>query len=123
MDSLRTKKVARLIQKELGLLFQEETRKTSGIMVSVVDVRLTPDLSSARVYLSIFPDEKAEELLASIKENRSLIRYDFGKRVGTQLRHIPELIFEKDLTMQYARRIDELLSTIPSKKETDIEEN
>lgn len=109
MDQLRTKKVAREIQRQLGILFQEETRKTKGIMISVTEVRLSPDLSSARVYLSIFPDERAEEMMKWIKENASTVRYDLGNRMASQLRHIPELIFEIDNSEAYAQRIDKLL--------------
>lgn len=109
MDALRTKKVAREIQKQLGLLFQEETMKTKGVIISVTEVRLTPDLSSARAYLSIFPDAKADELMTSIKEQTATVRYDLGKRMGAQLRRIPELIFEQDTSEAYAERIDELL--------------
>lgn len=109
MDQLRTKKVAREIQRQLGILFQEETRKTKGIMISVTEVRLSPDLSSARVYLSIFPDNQADEMMTWIKENASTVRYDLGNRMASQLRHIPELIFEIDNSEAYAQRIDELL--------------
>lgn len=109
MDALRTKKVAREIQKQLGILFHEETRKTKGIMISVTEVRLSPDLSSARVFLSIFPDSKAEEMMQSIKESTPTVRYDLGTRMGAQLRRIPELIFELDSSEAYAQRIDELL--------------
>lgn len=109
MDALRTKKVAREIQKQLGLLFQEETMKTKGVIISVTEVRLTPDLSSARIYLSIFPDGKADELIDSIRDQTATVRFDLGKRMGSQLRRIPELIFEKDTSEAYAERIDELL--------------
>lgn len=109
MDALRTKKVAREIQKQLGILFHEETRKTRGVMISVTEVRLSPDLSSARVFLSIFPDAKSEEMIAAIKENAATVRYDLGRRMASQLRHIPELIFELDTSEAYAQKIDELL--------------
>ncbi|MDD7437590.1 MAG: 30S ribosome-binding factor RbfA [Bacteroidales bacterium] len=119
MDALRTKKVAREIQKQLGILFHEETRKTKGVMISVTEVRLSPDLSSARVFLSIFPDAKAEEMMESIKRNTPTVRYDLGRMMASQLRHIPELIFELDTSEAYAQRIDELLglSNTPTDKE------
>ncbi len=109
MDEVRTKKVAREIQKQLGILFHEETRKLKGIMISVTEVRLSPDLSSARVFLSIFPDDRAEEMMGWIKEQSSTVRYDLGTRMGSQLRRIPELYFELDTSEAYAQRIDELL--------------
>lgn len=117
MDAVRTKKVAREIQKQLGILFHEETMKTKGVMISVTEVRLTPDLSSARVFLSIFPDAKAEEMITWIKDNAGTVRYDLGKRMASQLRHIPELIFELDTSEAYAQRIDELLGISKSSDE------
>lgn len=110
MDGIRTNKISRLIQKELGILFQEETQKMRGVMISVTEVRVTPDLSSARVFLSIFPDEKADTIMAEIKQETSAIRGALGQRIRSQVRHIPELIFQKDVSEAYARRIDELLS-------------
>lgn len=110
MDNLRTTKVARLIQKELGEILRGETqRRHCGEMISVTEVRLNPDLSSARVFLSYFPDEKKAELKAFIKENASQIRGEMGRRMGGQLRRIPELFFTEDNSLLEARRIDELL--------------
>lgn len=110
MDNLRTTKVARLIQKELGEIFRIETQnRHSGEMISVTEVRLTPDLSSARVFLSYFPDEKKEDLKAFVEENSSRIKGEMGRRMSSQLRRIPELIFTEDVSLEEARRIDELL--------------
>lgn len=109
MDSLRTTKVAREIQRELGRLFREETQKMRGVIVSVTEVRLSPDLSSARAFLSIFPDNRADEIMKNIQGNIPQIRFELGKRMGKQLRIIPELIFELDTSEAYAARIDELL--------------
>lgn len=110
MDNLRTTKVARLIQKELGEILRLETQKRhSGEMISVTEVRLNPDLSSARVFLSYFPDAKKEELKAFIKENASFLRGEIGRRMKSQLRRIPELFFTEDNSLLEARRIDELL--------------
>lgn len=109
MDNKRMSMISRLIQKELGELFLLETKKTPGILITVSEVRVTPDLSQARVFLSIFPDNKADELIKAIQQNSATIRYDFGKRVHAQLRIIPELIFLKDDSEKIISRIDELL--------------
>ncbi len=109
MDTLRTTKLARLIQKELGELFRLETQKMKGVLISVTDVDLSPDLSNARAYLSVFPTEKQEEVMQLVTDNGSTIRYNLGNRMASQLRHIPELTFELDRTEEYARRIDKLL--------------
>lgn len=121
MDNLRTTKISRLLQKELGELFRQETQKMRGIMISVTEVRVTPDLSIARVYLSIFPDDKAQEVLRAVKERASIVRFDLAKQVGSQLRKIPELVFFLDTSIAYAERIDQLLRQDPPSP-LDLEE-
>lgn len=80
-----------------------------GIMVSVTRCRVSPDLSICTAYLSVFPSEKAQEMLANINANEKSIRYDLGTRVRNQLRIIPELRFFIDDSLDYIERIDELL--------------
>ncbi|MFY9362197.1 MAG: 30S ribosome-binding factor RbfA [Dysgonamonadaceae bacterium] len=109
MKPNRDQKINRLIQKELSQLFLEETRKTRGIIISVTHVRVSPDLSVAHIYLSIFPPEKAEELLKNIMENVKSIRYDLGTRIGKQLRIVPDLVFHLDDSLDYIEKIDKLL--------------
>lgn len=109
MESTRLHKIERLLQKELGDLFQKQTQAMRGILVSVSAVRVSPDLSVARAYLSIFPSEKGQELLEAIRTNTKAIRFELGKRVGKQLRIIPELSFFIDDSLDYIERIDELL--------------
>ena len=109
MDSTRQNKISRLIQKELSDLFQRQTQGTHGVLVSVSGVRISPDLSIAKVYLSIFPSEKAPELLKNIMANMRTIRYDLGTRVRHQLRIIPELKFFADDSLDYAEHIDQII--------------
>ena len=110
MDSTRQKKISRLIQKELSEIFQREVGDIiSSTMVSVTVVRVSADLSVAKVYFSIFPTAGTEAILASIEENSSRIRFMLGKRVGKQLRIIPELKFFIDDSLDYAEKIDNLL--------------
>jgi ribosome-binding factor A len=75
----------------------------------VTNVRVSPDLGVAHAYLSIFPSEKAEELVKNINENVKSVRYDLGKRVGKQLRVVPELKFHVDDSLDYIEHIDRLL--------------
>ena len=109
METTRQQKIARLIQKELGDIFQKQTQATHGVLVSVSAVRISPDLSIAKGYLSIFPSERAQEILNNINANARQIRYDLGKRVRFQLRIIPELKFLIDDSLDYLDHIDELL--------------
>ena len=110
MQETRQNKIARLLQKELSQIFQEQTRSLHGVMISVTRVRISPDLSVCTAYLSIFPSEKNEELIKNITKNDKQIRYELGTRVRHQLRIIPELRFFIDDSLDYIDRIDELLS-------------
>ena len=89
------------------LLFREKI--TPGILISVSAVRISPDMSIARVYLSVFPSEKAEEMVKNINENMKSIRFELGTRVRHQLRIIPELKFFVDDSLDYIEKIDSLL--------------
>ena len=109
MQETRQNKIARLLQKELSLIFQQQTRATHGVMVSVTRVKISPDLSICTAYLSIFPSEKGEEILTNINDNTKSIRYELGTRVRNQLRIIPELRFFIDDSLDYIEHIDELL--------------
>lgn len=110
MESTRLNKINRLIQKELGDIFLLQTKAMKGVIISVTAVRVTSDLSIARVYLSFFPSEKGAELLENIKANTKSIRFELGQRVGKQLRKIPELSFYIDDSLDYIENIDKLLN-------------
>ncbi len=109
METTRQNRIARLIQKDLSTIFQEETRKTRGLLVSVSVVRVSPDLSVAKAYLSIFPSERAGEVLESINAQASQVRYKLGTLERHQLRIIPELRFFLDDSLDYIDNIDRLL--------------
>ena len=110
MEGTRLQKIDRLLQKELGDIFQKQTQAMHGVLVSVSVVRVSPDLSVAKAYLSIFPSAKGEELLKAIRANTKAIRYDLGQRVRLQLRKIPELSFFIDDSLDYIEHIDSLLN-------------
>ncbi len=109
VEGTRIQKISRLIQKELSEIFRLETAKMGGVIVSVSEVRVSPDLSIARAYLSIFPSEKAAEIMANIKRNDKSIRYALAQKVRYQLRKIPELYFHLDDSLDYIEHIDSLL--------------
>lgn len=109
MQETRQNKIARLLQKELSLIFQEQTRQMHGVMVSVTRVKVSPDLSVCTAYLSVFPSERSEEIVGNITRNERQVRYELGTRVRYQLRIIPELRFFVDDSLDYIERIDELL--------------
>jgi ribosome-binding factor A len=109
METTRQNKIARLIQKELSEIFLLQTKSMKGILVSVSKVRISPDMSVCRAYLSIFPSEKGEEIIKNINDNIKSIRFDLGNRLRHQLRIIPELKFFVDDSLDYIEHIDELL--------------
>ncbi len=109
METTRQNKIARLIQKELSEIFLLQTKSMKGILVSVSKVRISPDMSVCRAYLSIFPSEKGEEIVKNINDNIKSIRFDLGNRLRHQLRIIPELKFFVDDSLDYIEHIDELL--------------
>ena len=109
MQETRQNKIARLLQKELSIIFQEQTRAMHGTMVSVTRVRISPDLSICTAYLSVFPSEKGTEILENINRTNQQIRYALGQRVRYQLRIVPELRFFIDDSLDYIDHIDELL--------------
>lgn len=110
MESTRQQKIARLLQKELSEIFRQETAKVGNVIVSVSAVRISPDLSIARAYLSIFPSDKAQILLESINKSSKQIRYDLAQKVRYQLRKTPELFFHIDDSLDYIEHIDNLLN-------------
>ena len=109
METTRQNKIARLIQKELSDIFLLQTKAMHGVLVSVSVVRISPDMSYARVYLSVFPSERSQEIVTNINDNMKSIRFELGNRVRHQLRIIPELKFFVDDSLDYAAHIDELL--------------
>ncbi len=110
MSGIRQSKVESLLKRDLSTIFQAETRGF-GIseMVSVTVIRISPDLSFAKVYLSIFPSKNASTALEIIKSKASHIRGILGKKIGKQVRIIPELAFYVDDSLDYSERIEELL--------------
>ena len=110
MESTRQAKIARLLQKELSEIFRQQTAKTHGVIVSVSAVRVSPDLSIARAYLSVFPSDKAAEMLESINRSAKTIRYELAQKVRYQLRKTPELAFHLDDSLDYLENIDNLLA-------------
>ncbi|MCQ2249798.1 MAG: 30S ribosome-binding factor RbfA [Bacteroidales bacterium] len=109
MDNTRQNKVSRLLLKEAANYFLHNAGEFPGAMVSVSEVRITPDLSEARIFVSIFPQTKRKEIFDLIDVKTKDIRYAIGKEVRHQLRIVPNLIFMMDNSLDYAERINELL--------------
>jgi ribosome-binding factor A len=112
MESTRQKKVSRLIQKELaGIFLRKGSEVAHGKMVSVTKVRISPDLSYAKIYISIFPSTDQDTILHSIQVHAQKIRFDLGQKVRSQLRIVPEIAFFIDDSLDYIDNIDKLLKS------------
>lgn len=111
MPTVRQEKASRLIQKELSILFQKEAKALfNGAMVSVTTVRMSPDLKEGKVYVSFFGVKDKEAMLAHMNAIQGDIRRRLGSVMRNQLRHIPELRFYLDDSLDYAEEIVTLLN-------------
>jgi ribosome-binding factor A len=108
METKRQSRVNSLLEKELGQILNQE-KYIDGKLVTVSGVRVSPDLQLAKVYLSIFPSENANEDLKLVLENKSRIRFLLGNLIRHQLRVVPELNFYVDDSLDYIENIDALL--------------
>lgn len=108
--STRQLKVARELQRDLAEIIRSKGMAVfGGSMITVSEVRISPDLSIAKVFVSIFPSDKAHQALAILEENKRAIRGELGRKVASQLRIVPEFEFLLDTTLDYAEHIEELL--------------
>lgn len=99
-----------MLQRELGEMFQREGKsRYGGAMITVTKVNVTKDLSIARVFLSLFATSDKKQLMETIKNHSGEIRFNLGKRIKNQVRHIPELEFIEDDSLDYIENIDNLL--------------
>lgn len=108
METNRQKKIGSVLQNDLVDILQGEIRKNgiSNLIISVSKVSVTTDLSVAKVYLSVFPTEKAAEILAAVRSNMPLIKHDLSQRVKLQLRKVPNLSFYIDDSLDQIEKID-----------------
>lgn len=112
MASVRQEKVAKLIQRDLAVIFQEHTNDLfGGAFITVTTVRMTPDMGLAKVYISIFALAGADKnkVLELVRSKTSAIRGILGRKIGKQVRIVPDLQFFIDDSLDYAETIDKLL--------------
>ena len=110
METNRQKKIAGVLQKDLVEILQSAARDSmKGVLISVTKVHVTSDLGQAKVYLSVFPSSKRDNILEGIVSNTSTIRYEMARRTKNQLRRMPELSFFVDDSLDYIENIDAAL--------------
>ena len=111
MESQRQKKIASVLQRDLVDVLQGAARKggMTGIIISVTQVKVTVDLSIAKIYLSIFPIQQAKILIDGITSNTSIIKHELAQRTKNQLRRMPHLLFFLDDSLEYIDQIENSL--------------
>lgn len=116
MARIRVSRVAESIKKEMSQILQQELKDPRIGFVTVTGVDLTNDLSQATVYLSVLgEDEQKASTLAALGRGSGFIRSELGRRI--QLRHVPELIFKFDSSIEYGSRIEQLLDELNQGRE------
>ena len=110
METTRQKKVSRLLQKELSIVFQKEAPQFCGnVMISITTVRVSADLVNANIFLSVFPSTDPIKIIDLITKNKGFFRKKLGYRIKNQLRLVPELSYYLDDSASFAEKIDRLL--------------
>lgn len=109
MESNRQKKIAGILQKDLAEVIQLELKAagTQNLIISVTKVNVTPDLLQAKAHLSIFPSEKAEQIVEEIRNQKSKIKHEIAQRTKHQLRRMPELSFFNDDSIEYINDLEQ----------------
>lgn len=121
MESVLQRKVAKLIQVEVSTILQRETQYSMGAMATISVVRVTRDLELGKIYVSIFPETNAQEVVKNLNKNAWEIRKFLAARIKNQMRKMPDIQFFWDNTLQEAEKIDQLFSTIVIPEETEEE--
>ncbi len=109
--STRQNKISRLVQREMADIFLKLNKSNyAGKLITVSQVRVTKDMGIARIYLSVYPSQFGNEIIADIQQNNKSLRGELGRRIGKSVRIIPELEFYIDDSLDYIEHIDDLLN-------------
>ncbi len=110
MENTRLQKIAKQIQKDVAEIFQKEgAALVRGSLVTVTAVRVSPDFGYAKIYVSIFPFERSQELMKELEQNNWFVRRALGQRIRNQLKSVPEIQFFLDDSLEYIEQIDQAL--------------
>lgn len=113
MGSRRQEKYSRMIQKELGEIFQRESSGwTFGNIVSVTKVEMSPDLGVAKIYLSFLKGGTARESFEALNKHKNEIRKQLGNRIAKSVRKIPEIVLYFDDGAEYAEKMNSLFRNL-----------
>lgn len=113
MSSTRQLKYSKLIQKELSDIFQRDKRGIlDNAFITIADVKVSPDLSVAKIYISMMLAKDKQGILDKINARKKEVRHALGEKIGKQVRIIPELVFYIDEVEENAQRMDELIKNL-----------
>lgn len=121
-ESKRQLKFSKLIQEEISDIYQRRFQGSfAGSLVTISGVEMSPDLSFAKIFVSVFPSAETGTVMEKLNEDKSQIRGDLGRRIGKNVRIIPEIAFFSDATAEEADRIDKIIDdlVIPPKEDQD----
>lgn len=120
--SIRTERLASVIQKDLGEILQREYQMP-GTFITVTKVRMSPDLTIAKIYLSVFsPNSDPDSVYQHIDDHNSEIRHTLAGRIRHQVRRIPELHFYVDDSAEYVNKIENLFNKVEKNRKNKEEE-
>ena len=123
MESQRQRKFSRLIQKEISEIFiRDELGMGAGHFFTIMEVRMSPDLSVAKVYISFMLDKDKTTSFEMLNDRKKEVRNLLGRRIGKQVRRVPELIFYLDEVEENATKIEDILNKLEIPPEDSEEE-
>lgn len=108
--SIRTEKIEHLLKEELSLIFLHKLQDPGLGLLTVTKVKVSPDVSVAKVYFSVYEKEKREMILEKVNDLKGLIRGELSHKV--KLRHTPELHFYIDDTLDYVEKMEDLFKKL-----------
>ena len=118
MDSIRQQQIGKHVQQALVTTFQVHGRDIyGGAFVTISEIKVTPDLQIAKVYLSVYNVEDKLAIVDNVSKNASFLRKKVGERIRKKVRHIPELHFYIDETLDEVFNIDQLFKKISDEEE------
>jgi ribosome-binding factor A len=119
-ETRRQKQIARLIKEAMSDIFLKEGKEiTENALVTVSQVKMTPDLFTARIYFSIYNAERPEEIMHFIEANNKQLRGLLGRRIGKNMRRVPELVFFKDDTLDEVFKLEQLFKEMKKDNKSD----
>jgi ribosome-binding factor A len=118
MSRIRASRVAEQIKKELSQIIQKELKDPRVGFVTITDVEMSTDLKTAKVYVSVFgEDQEKEQTLACLEKAKGFMRSEVGSQI--HLRHVPEMTFVVDETLDYSDRINRLIEDVNQEKKDE----